>query len=719
MKKLSVLKAVVTGFWLWVFSLGLEVVVLALPITSAADGAGTIVNQSGNQFDIDGGTLSADGANLFHSFQQFGLDANQIANFLANPDLSNILGRVVGGDPSIINGLIQVTGGNPNLYLMNPAGIVFGQNASLNVPADFTATTTTGIGFGNNNWFNAFGANDYQQLVGNPSQFAFDLSQPGSIINAGDLAVSEGNSLNLFAGSVINTGTLTAPGGTITIAAVPGSNRVEISQEGQLLRLEIEPPRDSVGLVLPITPGNLAELLTGSQENLETGVEVTPAGEVQLTDSGVIVPNETGVAIASGTIDVSPPLTPPYQGGEQRIGGEVNVIGTNKVGLIGANIDASGANGGGDVRIGGGYQGQGIIPNSDVTYISQDSVIEADALTNGNGGRVIVWSDQTTHADGNISARGGSNWGDGGFVEISGKENLVFDGNVDVNAAFGLDGSILFDPANITIVAGTGDPPAAANDNQLNADVPMGDLAGQILAGHGGTGDFQISTTKLGGIAGEVLLQATNNITIADGVSLNFVNGSGSITFTADADSMGGGSFMMNTGSSVNTSGRNLTISGATVNLQSITIGGSGNLNVTATGGGINGSGAVSVGGTTTLNANSGDITLNSVNNDFNRVSVDKARNVRLNDINNIELGATADTDISENLIVTAQGTITDAVGENLRVRGATLLNARKEAQEGNPEERFDITLDNAHNFNRVSIDKARNVRLNDINNIE
>ncbi|WP_322745273.1 CHAT domain-containing protein [Coleofasciculus sp. LEGE 07081] len=100
-------------------------------------------------------------------------------------------------------------------------------------------------------------------------------------------------------------------------------------------------------------------------------------------------------------------------------------------------------------------------------------------------------------------------------------------------------------------------------------------------------------------------------------------------------------------------------------------------------------------------------------------MSVDKARNVRLNDINNIELGATADTDISENLIVTAQGTITDAVGENLRVRGATLLNARKEAQEGNPEERFDITLDNAHNFNRVSIDKARNVRLNDINNIE
>jgi large exoprotein involved in heme utilization and adhesion len=73
---------------------------------------GTIVTPSGNRFDIEGGTLSQDGANLFHSFQQFGLDANQSANFLSNPEIRNILGRVVGGDASIINGLIQLTGGN-------------------------------------------------------------------------------------------------------------------------------------------------------------------------------------------------------------------------------------------------------------------------------------------------------------------------------------------------------------------------------------------------------------------------------------------------------------------------------------------------------------------------------------------------------------------------------------------------------------------------------
>ncbi|HBB31712.1 MAG TPA: hypothetical protein DC064_07925, partial [Cyanobacteria bacterium UBA9273] len=129
---------------------------LAQSIVPATDGTGTVVTTNGGSLDISGGTLSGDGANLFHSFDQFGLSSGEIANFLSNPQIQNILGRVVGGDPSIINGLIQVTGGNSNLFLMNPAGIVFGLGASLNVPAAFTATTANGIGFGDN-WFNAFG----------------------------------------------------------------------------------------------------------------------------------------------------------------------------------------------------------------------------------------------------------------------------------------------------------------------------------------------------------------------------------------------------------------------------------------------------------------------------------------------------------------------------------------------------------------------------------
>jgi len=168
--------------------------------------------------------------------------------------LNHILGRVVGGDVSLINGLIQITGGNPHLYIMNPAGIIFGANAQLNVPADFIATTATGIGFGDNQWFNAVGVNTYQDLMGKPNQFAFDLAEAGSIFNAGNLAVSEGQNLTLLAGNVVNTGTITAPGGTITVAAVPGSNLVKLSQPGHLLSLEIAAPRTPSGSLLPVTP---------------------------------------------------------------------------------------------------------------------------------------------------------------------------------------------------------------------------------------------------------------------------------------------------------------------------------------------------------------------------------------------------------------------------------------------------------------------------------
>ena len=81
------------------------------------------------------------------------------------------------------------------------------------LPGDFLATTSTGIGFKADQWFNARGTNEYQNLNGSPTQFAFDVANPGSIINAGQLAVSEQKNLTLLGGSVVNTGQLKAPGG--------------------------------------------------------------------------------------------------------------------------------------------------------------------------------------------------------------------------------------------------------------------------------------------------------------------------------------------------------------------------------------------------------------------------------------------------------------------------------------------------------------------------
>lgn len=268
----------------------------AQSITPAEDGTGTSVTQAGNRFDISGGTLSSDNSNLFHSLEQFGLNSGQIANFLSNPQVQNILGRVVGGNPSIIDGLLQVTGGNSNLFLMNPAGIVFGSNAQLNVPASFTATTATGIGFGESDWFNAFGENTYENLVGTPSSFAFNLTQPGSIINAGNLAVLTGQNLTLLGGTVISTGPLNASEGQITVASVPGENLVRLSQSGNLLSLEFQPianvgTQGFAPLPQNFSVSSLPQLLTGGGEGSATGMTVSSSGEVVLTGSGIGVEN--------------------------------------------------------------------------------------------------------------------------------------------------------------------------------------------------------------------------------------------------------------------------------------------------------------------------------------------------------------------------------------------------------------------------------------------
>jgi filamentous hemagglutinin family protein len=522
-------------------------VAVAQPITPelGANGTGTVVTPNGKQFNIIGGTQS--GTNLFHSFEQFGLSTGQIANFLSNPEIRNILGRVVGGDPSIINGLIQVTGGNSNLFLMNPAGIVFGRGASLNVPASFTATTATGIGLGGNNWFNAIGNNNYQNLIGAPNIFAFDTSQPGSIVNGGNLAVGEEQNLTLLGGNVINTGQLTAPSGNITLAAVQGENLVRITQRGHLLSLEVSVPRDNQGQQLPMSPVDLPTLLTGiaswsEGEDVETGVSVSPTKQVQLTNFGVTIPTEGGTAIVSGSLDVSAVGTQGFASTPQ-IGGDVNIFG-DRVGLFSTNINASGTNGGGTVRIGGDYQGKGTIPNALRTFFSSDSVINADALTNGNGGRVIVWAEEATRFYGTVTARGGSESGNGGFAEVSGKGFLDYAGIADLSAVQGQFGTLLLDPENITVVAGANNPAELAANDQFGAPGV----------------DNIINNGTINAATANVILQATNNITFDAPINIAqrgigitaeannniFVNQSivtnrGAVNLNADSDDSGAG----------------------------------------------------------------------------------------------------------------------------------------------------------------------------------
>jgi filamentous hemagglutinin family protein len=247
-------------------------------IVPAGDGINTSVRtENPGVLTIQGGTQT--GTNLFHSFQQFGLKAGETANFQATPTVQNILSRVVGGDASVINGLLQVTGGKANLFLMNPVGIVFGANAQLNLPAAFTATTANAIGF-ERGWWNAVGRNDLTQLLGNPNQFAFTTVQAGAIVNAANLTLNPTQDLTLLGGTVLSTGAVTA--GNLNLTAVSGNQLVRITSPGYLLGVEL--PADVRSRLNPaiFDPSRLAALITGGEVVDATRIVVSADGKVRL-----------------------------------------------------------------------------------------------------------------------------------------------------------------------------------------------------------------------------------------------------------------------------------------------------------------------------------------------------------------------------------------------------------------------------------------------------
>ncbi|MGK7920530.1 MAG: filamentous hemagglutinin N-terminal domain-containing protein, partial [Trichodesmium sp.] len=437
-------------------------VVKAQPIKTSTDGTNTIVEKSGNQFNIRGGRLSGDGRNRFHSFSQFNVDKGQIVNFSSTEKIKNIITRVNGGNSSFINGLIKVTGGNSNLYIINPAGIIFGKNAQLNIPASFSATTATGIQF-NNQLFSATGKNNYASLIGNPSAFTFP-KEPAPIINYGNLEVQPGQNVTLIAGSVVNDGTITAPGGEIRIAAVPDQSMVRISKEGLLLSLEVPKNRFPNSPDGQINALSLPQMLTGEDtRGNATRVTMNQNGQFILTGDETVA-TTPGSVVISGNIDASntqhtnrslPLLT---QENTNLVGGNVEILG-DRIDLKQANINVSGDGGGGTVSLSNYTVNQ---KYNNHIHVSADSIISANANFTGQAGNVAIAGEQID-ISGHISARGSGNLGKGGSVEISGGGS--FSGTVDVSAKNNV-GEIRIESENITVKPETNFQVSDVENNQ-------------------------------------------------------------------------------------------------------------------------------------------------------------------------------------------------------------------------------------------------------------
>ncbi|MFN6142742.1 MAG: filamentous hemagglutinin N-terminal domain-containing protein, partial [Pseudanabaena sp.] len=461
---------------------------------------------------VNGNTISPTGSgtvsngNLFHSFNQFNVTQTGVIFNTGNSNvnganINNIINRVTGDTPSSILGTIQSRQSfpNANVYLINPNGIVFGQNAKLDIGGSFHANTGTGLTFSNNQTLSV----DKNSTVfpsGDPQKILFTINQPAGIINQGNLQVDAGKSITFTGGTIVQTGSLTAPNGNVAITSVLGNRQVELRSPDAVLGLTVESSGLSPDWNGKITDlPNLAALLT-SKVPTANQVVIKPDGSLVLveavTSPDILVSN--GTSVVSGKIDVSSPL---FQGGN------VGIFG-NQVSLVNAKIDASGLTGGGTVLVGGNLQGKGIQPNAVRTFVDSSSMINVSAILNGNGGKAIIWADQLSRFFGNIFSNGGSVSGDGGFVEVSGKEYLIYRGNVDTSAANGKSGTLLLDPTNITIQT------TGSDDTELSDD--------QILSADGLPNSFTISSSVIENSSNNIILQATNDISF--NAPVNMIN---------------------------------------------------------------------------------------------------------------------------------------------------------------------------------------------------
>ena len=189
----------------------------------------TEVNQNGNVAEITGGE-TRDG-NLFHSFQDFSVPTNNEAFFDNANDISNIFSRVTGGNISNIDGLIRANG-SANLFLINPAGILFGENASLSIGGSFYGSSASSIVFENGE-FSTDLDNPPLLTVNAPIGLGF-RDNPGDIAsNQATLRVNSGETLALLGGDLnFDGGILGTLGGRVELGGLTESGIVGINGDG-------------------------------------------------------------------------------------------------------------------------------------------------------------------------------------------------------------------------------------------------------------------------------------------------------------------------------------------------------------------------------------------------------------------------------------------------------------------------------------------------------
>lgn len=521
----------------------ISVDVFALPQGGQVQAGSANISQSSNNTVIHQHSNKA-----VIQWNSFNINANESVNFYQPSASSAILNKIIDQNPSKILGNLSSNG---QVFLINPNGIIFGKSSRVNVGGivassldistdDFMSgkyTFTKNLKNKSSKVINKGLINASSSgviLIGsnvmNEGKIYAKLGNV-SLVSANKISVDfDGDGLIQFQiektliekdksdkRSVTNTGEIISKGGHVILTAQTSKDVFThvVNNEGVIKASRIKKKGGDVFLI----GANQSDIVnTGVIDVSGTdiaGIDVNQvAGNIVLQgtniySSGHLVAdsfsNESGKIYleANKKVNVSGTLSAVGKKSSSK-GGAIEVIGKTVTIENNTLIDASGHNGGGEILIGGDFQGKGKTKTAKETIISKNVAIKADAMSSGDGGKVIIWSDKKTLFKGNISSKGGEKSGNGGFVEVSGKKNLKFIGTVDTSSNTGESGVLLLDPEFIKVVEFKGSE-SIFNDSSSWADDTISfeeELSESIT----------LTKKQLENIKANIVLQATTGI---------------------------------------------------------------------------------------------------------------------------------------------------------------------------------------------------------------
>jgi filamentous hemagglutinin family protein len=567
----------------------------------------SIVDTNNNAIDITGGTTA--GTNLFHSFSTFSVPTNFRVSFLNNPAIQNIIARVTGGSLSEIDGLLRANG-TANLILINPNGIIFGSNATLNLGGSFLATTANSIKFGDGIEFSAnnpattpilsinvpiglqFGSNNGEIGVrGNGNNLIYDF-RTSSIIrdfrNLG-LQVNSGRTIALIGGNIsLIGGNLTAPEGNIELGAVRESiveitplttgwtfdyNNVGAFQDIQLVRTSSLDASGNSGGTIRVNANRL--LVSDASAILADTLGDGTGGNIrlQVTESIEAVgfsPNPAIPFITYISTDVASNAT--------GTGGSIDIATNSLFVGFGAQI-SSGTFGSGDA---GGID----IDASEIVLTSGSPVAAGSGLfapvtfgATGNGGQINIDMQNLIVSDGAQIFTNSFGFGSAGQIDIRGQSISVVGNSpsglpsliaANILAGNGKSGSIEISGGELIISGGSlesiTDSPNNAGNISIRVTKLMMDRGGRIFTntfGVGSAGNIDIEAGTIELIGTDRPINLSSQTTIASdsfSTDSNTASGNGgNITIDTDNISLANGAQIAVATNSSGNSG-NLTI---------------------------------------------------------------------------------------------------------------------------------------------------------------